>query len=141
MDRNNSENNIHSGTGQGPSFQVPLYQRRVGKEFHASGTWKASKGERRLIEIFGWLFFLGIFIGVFMVIIMPGTIASIILGIGIIGAVGTFVSLFVIAFRKHKEKPMEAHYYSTDYKYNAFTGQQADNSREITKDEFYGNKH
>jgi len=141
MDRNNSENNIHSGTRQGPSFQVPLYQRRVGKEFHASGTWKASKGERRLIEIFGWLFFLGIFIGVFMVIIAPGTIASIILGIGIIGAVGIFVSLFVIAFRKHKEKPMEAHYYSTDYKYNAFTGQQADNPREITKDEFYGNKH
>ena len=62
MDRNNSENNMHSGTRQGPSFQVPLYQRRVGKEFHASGTWKASKGERRLIEIFGWLFFLGIFL-------------------------------------------------------------------------------
>ena len=35
---------------------------------------------------------------------------------------------------------METHYYNTDYQYNAFKGQVTDNTREITKEEFYG-KH
>ncbi len=32
---------------------------------------------------------------------------------------------------------MEAHY----YKYNAFTGEETDNTREISKEEFYGKKN
>ena len=35
---------------------------------------------------------------------------------------------------------MEAHYYDTDYKYNAFTGEKTDNSKEITKEEFFNKK-
>ena len=35
---------------------------------------------------------------------------------------------------------MEAHYYNTDYKYNAFTREETDNTREISKEEFYGKK-
>ena len=41
---------------------------------------------------------------------------------------------------KHKQEPMEAHFYGTDYKYNAFSGEATDNSREITKEEFFGKK-
>ena len=84
--------------------------------------------------------FFGIFIGLIMLFIFPGKLASIILAIGIIGAVGTFVSLFAIVLHKHKQEPMEAHYYDTDYKYNAFTKEETDHSKEITKEEFFGKK-
>ncbi|MBQ6239741.1 MAG: hypothetical protein IJK56_05180 [Firmicutes bacterium] len=121
-------------------INIPLYERRKGKEFHASGSWQATKGERRLVETFGYMFFFGVFIGLIMTFVHPGKIVYILLGIGIIGAVGTFISLFAIVFRKHKQEPMEAHYYNTDYKYNAFTGEETDNTREISKEEFYGKK-
>ena len=120
--------------------EVPLYRRQKGKEFHASGTWQATDGERRLIETFGCLFFFGIFLALIMGFIHPGTLSSILLGIGITGAIGTFVSLFAIVFRKNRKEPMEAHYYDTDYKYNALTGEETDKSKEITKEEFLGKK-
>ena len=85
-------------------------------------------------------FFFGLFIGLIMLFIHPGNLAFIFLGIGILGAAGTFISLFAIVFRKHNETPMEGHYYDTDYKYNAFSGEEADNTREITKEEFFGKK-
>ena len=121
-------------------MRIPLYERRKGKEFHASGSWQTTKGEKRLIETFGCLFFFGVFIGLFMLFIHPGTLAYILLGLGIVGAVGTFISLFAIVLHKHKEEPMEAHFYDTDYKYNAFTGETTDNTKEITKEEFLGEK-
>ena len=46
----------------GSRVEVPLYERRRGKEFHASGSWQATKGEQRLIETFGCMFFFGVFI-------------------------------------------------------------------------------
>lgn len=119
---------------------IPLYERRKGKEFHASGSWKATKGERRIIETFGYMFFFGVFIGLIMMFIHPGKLSVFLLGIGIIGAVGTFISLFAIVFLKHRQEPMETHYYDTDYKYNAFTGEETDNTREITKEEFLEKK-
>lgn len=121
-------------------IEIPLYERRKGKEFHAFGSWKATEGEKRIIESFGYMAFFGIFIGLIMLFIFPGKLASIILAIGIIGAVGTFVSLFAIVLHKHKQEPMEAHYYDTDYKYNAFTKEETDHSKEITKEEFFGKK-
>ncbi len=121
-------------------IEIPLYERRKGKEFHASGSWKATEGEKRIIESFGYMAFFGIFIGLIMFFIFPGKLASIILAIGIIGAIGTFISLFAIVLHKHKQEPMEAHYYDTDYKYNAFTKEETDHSKEITKEEFFGKK-
>ena len=140
---NGPENNRHTNYTtplQNTRVSVPLYERRKGKEFHASGSWKATKGEKILVEIFGGMFFFGIFIGLFMLLIHPGTLAFIVLGVGVIGAIGVFVSLFAIVLHKHKEQPMETHYYNTDYQYNAFKEQVTDNTREITKEEFYGKK-
>ena len=34
-------------------IEIPLYERRKGKEFHASGSWQTTKGEKRLLEGFG----------------------------------------------------------------------------------------
>ncbi len=135
-----AENIVRESIAENARIEIPLFERRKGKEFHASGSWQATKGERRLIETFGYLFFFGVFIGLIMLFVHPGKLASILMGIGIIGAIGTFISLFAIVFRKHKQEPMEAHYYDTDYKYNAFTGEETDKSREITKEEFFEKK-
>ncbi len=133
-----AENIARESIGKNVRIERPLYGRRKGKEFHASGSWQTSKAEKRLIETFGCMFFFGVFTGLLLLFIHPGRLAFILLGIGIIGAVGTFISLFAIVLLKHKQEPMEAHYYDTDYKYNAFTGEETDNTREITKEEFFG---
>jgi len=135
-----TEGVLHGKTEQRIHTEIPLYERRKGKEFHASGTWQTTKGEKILIETFGYLFFFGIFIGLILFFILPGKLASVILGIGIIGAVGTFISLIAVALHKHKQEPMEGRYYDVDYKYNAFTGEETDHTREITKDAFFGKK-
>jgi len=135
-----AEKIVHESIKENAHVEIPLYERRKGKEFHASGSWQTTKGEKRIIETFGYMFFFGVFLGLIVLFIHPGKLSSILLGIGITGAAGTFISLFAIVFRKHKEEPMEAHYYDTDYKYNAFTGEEKDAGREITKEEFFGKK-
>ena len=135
-----AENTVRETIEESARVEIPLYERRRGKEFRASGSWQTTKGEERLIETFGYLFFFGVFAGLIMLFIHPGKLAFILLSLGIQGAVGTFISLFAIVFRKHKQKPMETHYYDTDYQYNAFTGEEKDNTREITKEEFCGKK-
>jgi hypothetical protein len=125
---------------KGSRISVPLYERRKGKVFHASGSWRATNGEKLLIEAFGCMFFFGVFIGIMMLFIHPGKLALIILGIGIAGAVGSFVSLFAIVLLKHRRDPMETHYYDADYRRNAITGEETDNTRDITKEEFFGEK-
>ena len=132
-----AEDIVRESLEDGKRIEIPLYERRKGKEFHASGSWKTTEGEKRLIETFGCMFFFGVFIGLIMLFIHPGKLAFILLGLGIIGAIGSFISLFAIVLHKHKEKPMEAHYYDTDYEYNAFTGEETNNTREITKEEFF----
>ena len=131
---------VHESIAGDKHIEIPVYERRKGKEFHASGSWHTTKGEKRLIETFGYMFFFGVFFGLILLLIHPGKLANIILGIGIIGATGTFISLFAIAFHKNKQDPMEAHYYDTDYKYNVLTGEKTDNSKEITKEEFFNKK-
>ena len=132
-----AEDIVRESLEEGKRIEIPLYERRKGKEFHASGSWKTTESEKRLIETFGCMFFFGVFIGLIMLFIHPGELAFILLGLGIIGAIGSFISLFAIVLHKHKEKPMEAHYYDTDYEYNAFTGEETNNTREITKEEFF----
>ena len=135
-----TENINRASTVKSTGVEIPLYRRYKGKVYRASGSWQTTKGEKRLIETLGCMFFFGLFIGLIMLFIHPGNLAFIFLGIGILGAAGTFISLFAIVFRKHNETPMEGHYYDTDYKYNAFSGEETDNTREITKEEFFGKK-
>ena len=128
---------VKEGLRENAHMEIPLYERRKGKEFHASGSWQTTKGEKRLIEGFGCMFFVGVFFGLLIGFIHPGKLAVLLLSIGILGAVGTFISLFAIVFHKHKKEPMEAHYYDTDYTYNALTKEETDHSKEITKEEFF----
>ena len=135
-----TESIMREKTEESARIEIPLYTRRKGKEFHASGSWQTTKGERILIETLGYIFFFGVFLGLILLFIHPGKLAYMLLWIGVTGAVGTFVSLFAIVFRKHKQAPMEAQYYDTDYKYNALTGEETDHTKEITKEEFFGKK-
>ena len=124
----------------GNHVTIPLYEKRKGKEYHASGSWQATKKERILIEGFGYVFFFGVFIGLFLLIFHAGKIAEFFLIIGIIGAIGMSISLFAVVFKKNKEEPMEGHYYDVDYTYNAIKGETTDNTKEISKEEFYNKK-
>lgn len=133
-----TENKARENAAESPHIEIPLFERRKGKEFHASGRWHVMKNEKRLIEIFGGMFFFGVFLGIMMILIYPGTLAYAVLGIGILGAAGSFISLFAIVLHKHNQAPMEAHYYDIDYKYNAINGQETDHTREISKEEFLG---
>lgn len=135
-----TESIMREKTEDSARIEIPLYTRRKGKEFHASGSWQTTKGERILIETLGYIFFFGVFLGLILLFIHPGMLAYMLLWIGVTGAVGTFVSLFAIVFRKHKQAPMEAQYYDIDYKYNALTGEETDHTKEITKEEFFGKK-
>ena len=61
-------------------------------------------------------------------------ILAILIGIGGMGGY-----LFYIAYRHHKEDPIEMHYYNVDYRQNHITGKGYDNTMEISKEDFHGN--
>ena len=39
---------------------------------------------------------------------------------------------------KARKEPLDKHYYDVDHKYNGITGEGSDDTREISKEEFYG---
>lgn len=51
-----AESTVRESIRDGARVQIPLYERRKGKEFHASGSWEATKVEKRIIETFGFIF-------------------------------------------------------------------------------------
>ena len=51
-----AENNVRESIEESARIEIPLYERSKGKGFHASGSWQATKGEKRLIETFGCMF-------------------------------------------------------------------------------------
>ena len=118
-------------------YRKTLFEMQKGKRMHATGTWKATKKEDLLIKSVGALFTLSV-IAVLLssflhikAILIPSIICC------AVSFVGLFVAMFGIVFLKNREKPMEKHYYSVDYKYNGITDEQIDNGYEITKEEFY----
>ena len=53
----------------------------------------------------------------------------------IIGGVGGFI--LVVALRHNKKDPMEMKYYDVDYENNYITGKGYDNTKQISKEEFF----
>ena len=116
-----------------------LYERRKGKEFKASGSWKLDKREDITIKVIGMIF--GAHIILALLFMFLGKKA------GIYFFVLTFVWMFVmmgymfyLVLRKHKEEPMETHYYDVDYKYDGIKNEITDNTKEISAEEFHGKK-
>lgn len=116
-----------------------LYERRKGKEFKASGSWKVSRKEDIAIKILGTVFAVHVILALVLSFLKTKA--------GVFFFAMTFVWMFTmmgymffLVYRKHKEEPMETHYYDVDYTYNGFTGETADRTKEISADEFRGKK-
>ena len=113
-----------------------LYERRKGKQMHASGSWSVTSSERGLVNAVA-IFFT---ISVIAVLVSPFVqkrwflIASMICCA--VSFILMFVVLFGLVFKKSREQPMETHYYDVDYSYNGISGETEDNTQEISRDEF-----
>ena len=46
--------------------------------------------------------------------------------------------VLTVTLRHNKKDPIQMQYYDVDYEQNNITGEGYDNTREITKEEFYG---
>ena len=118
-------------------YRKTLFEIQKGRRMHASGTWKATKKEDLLVKSVGLFFTLSV-----IAVLLSSFLkikAFLILSIicCAVSFVGMFAVMFGIVFLKSREKPMEKHYYSVDYRYNGLTDEQTDNGYEISKEEFY----
>ena len=118
-------------------YRKTLFEIQKGRRMHASGTWKATKKEDLLVKSVGLFFTLSV-IAVLLssflkikAVLIPSIICC------AVSFVGMFAVMFGIVFLKSREKPMEKHYYSVDYKYNGIKDEESDNGYEISKEEFY----
>ena len=122
------------------AFRKSLYEFRKGKQMHASGSWKATRTEDLVIKCTGAFFAISVLAeliaSIFQIrfLILPATVCL------VISFIGMFVVLFGIVYLKSRKEPMEKHYYDVDYRYNGFKNEVKDNTKEITKEEFYGKK-
>ena len=117
-----------------------LYERRKGKQMHASGTWSVTPGEQKLVNAVAVFFAVSVIAVLISAFVRQRwfLIASVICCA--ISFILIFVVLFGLVFKKSKEKPMETHYYDVDYRYNGISGQTEDNTVEISKYEFLHGK-
>lgn len=114
-----------------------LYSRQKGKQMHASGSWKVTKGEQKLVNA------VAVFFAISVIAVLASAfvqkrwflIASIVCCA--VAFISMFVVLFGLVFRKSRLQPMETHYYDVDYRYNALKGETDDDTREISKEEFF----
>ena len=134
VSKKNSEVDIHSTDGV-------LYEKYKGKEAYGSKEWETTKGEKTALII---VMIIGILIGIaaFVVYFMPSVstgykiLTLIIAGVLLILMIGGLV--LTVTLRHNKKDPIQMQYYDVDYEQNNITGEGYDNTREITKEEFYG---
>lgn len=131
---------LKDAAADGAHVSVPLYESFKGKQMHASKSWKATDKEQKTVKVLGVIFTVLVILALAAPFLPISTglkallfVLAIVSGIGGMGGY-----LFFIAFRHHKEEPMEMHYYDVDYKQNYVTGNGYDNTKEISKEEFFG---
>ena len=117
-----------------------LYIRQKGKRMQASGSWEATRGEQKLINVAAVFFA----ISVISVLISSFVRIRWFLITSVVCCAAAFIMMFVVlfglVFKKSRQQPMEKHYYDVDYRYNAIKGETDDKTREIPRDEFPGRK-
>ena len=116
-----------------------LYERQKGRQMRASGSWKATQGEQRLVNAVAVFFA----VSVIAVLTSPFIHKKWFLILSVVCCAVAFISMFVVLFgiviRKSRQEPMEMHYFDVDYRYDGIKGETDDKTREITKEEFlYG---
>ena len=115
-------------------MRITLYSRQKGKQMYASGSWRLTKREKILVYIACAFFAISV-IDIRMGI-KGGLIPSIVCLV--ISVLSLFCVLFGLVHKKHKENPMDAHYYDIDYSYSARNGEVIDRTQEVSKEEFFG---
>ena len=125
------------------SAGVRIYEKRKGKEAYGSKSWKITKGEKIALYIVTALAILVALVAVIAYFLPIPTVIKVIVllvtVVAIIGGVGGFI--LVVALRHNKKDPMEMKYYDVDYENNYITGKGYDNTKQISKEEFFqGNK-
>lgn len=118
-----------------------LYERKVGKEFQASGTWKATRQEDATIKILGCLFASCCILALIFAFFQSARLSVLFFILTFVFAFAMGGYMFFIVWKKSREEPMEKHYYDVNYKYNGITGETDDRTKEITRDEFTGQDH
>ena len=116
-----------------------VYEKYKGKEAHASKEWAMTKGEKTALIVFMavlFLFVLAVIVLQFLPITTLLKILAFILCI-IVFFVGTGLFVLIIVLRHNKKDPAEMHYFDVDYEYNRFKNEVNDNTKEITKEDFY----
>ena len=116
-----------------------LYEKYKGKNAVGSREWETTAGEKTALIIVMVLCII-IVASAFVVYFLPVSVlikvlAIILAGILFIALVGGLI--LIVTLRHNKKEPMEMKYYDVDYEYNAITGKGYDNTKEITKEEFF----
>ena len=107
---------------------------------HMSGSWKATRTEDLIVKITGAFFALSVLTFLLSTIVQIRFLYFPSLICVIVSFICMFVVMFGIVFLKAIKEPMEKHYYDVDYRYNGIKGEIDDNTKEISKEEFYGKK-
>ena len=115
-----------------------LFERKVGKEFHAEGTYKATPQEDLTIKILGCLFAAFCVLAIVSPMFLPARMSVLFFILTFVFAFAMGGYMFFLVWKKCRKDPMEKHYYNVDYKYNGITGEVEDKTREITREEFHG---
>ena len=137
--KNAAGDEIKETMKENANLNIPVYDSYKGKQMQGSKSWKMTRKEEITIKVLAAVFAAMVFLAflMFFLLVSPGLkilffILAIFSGIGGMGGY-----LFYVAFRHNKEDPMEMHYYDVDYKQNYLTREGYDNTKEISKEEFY----
>ena len=120
-----------------------LYEKYKGKQAYASKNYTPTSGE--VAAMFVVMIVAALVIALaFAVLFMPVSLSIkiIVLIVATLLFIGIIVGfLLVVILRHHKQDPAQMHYYDVDYEYNAITGTEKNNTKEISKEEFWGKKN
>ena len=133
---NEMQEELNSSALGNTHVEIPVFESFKGKQMYGSKTWEAEEHEKKTINRLAILFAVLVVCGLVVVFLPISLWIKFVLfflavssGIGMLGGY-----MFYVAFRHHKEDPMEMHYYDVDYKINHLTGEGYDNTKEITEE-------
>lgn len=121
-------------------YHKQLYERRKGKTAHTTVKLELNTWQKLVTWAVGLVMAAG---GAILVWGLLGKRASLIIaGAAVTFAGGVLIGLWLarLAVFKKEGKTSETHYRTVDYTYNGITGEETDNGREITREEFYGKR-
>ncbi len=133
---------LRKSVSENARVSIPVYERAKGRQMQGSKTWKVSEKESKTVSVLAVVFTVMVVLALVSFFLPISGWAKALLfflaifsGIGVMGGYMAF-----IVFRHHEEDPMEMHYYDVDSKQNHITGEGYDNTREISKEEFFGSE-